>query len=73
MLLAKLNVTEINQARQIEEKVSAHSNKHTEAVPITVEAQGKMEDVQDLHFNNNHFTLDDRLGMLNADQAQIFH
>ena len=67
MLLAKLNVTEINKARQIEEKVSAHSNKHTEAVLITVEAHGKMEDVQDLHFNNNRFTLDDCLGMLNAD------
>ncbi len=72
MLEARTNIKKMNEARQadgLEEKTSKEDN----APQLMGEAKNAMNDVLDMNDNScDMLSLEDRVGMLNADQRRIF-
>ena len=75
MLEAQQTVKEINNARQEEQKGSAYNEQDCELGPCIVgEAKSAIHDLQDLQCKpDGKISLQERISMLNADQARVFH
>ena len=73
MLKANAKVKEINEARQVEAKVTVNREDHREGPQIVGEATAAMNDVQELQANcADEISLEERIAMLNADQSRVF-
>ena len=73
MLQAQSKVQHINEARQLEQKVTSVENDMDQEPQIIGEAKSAMKDIQDLQ--NDYVdvnTLEKHIAMLNVDQKHVF-
>ena len=73
MLTAQAHIKVINEARQANFAEKTKKEKEDDDPQLLgEEAQTGMNDLLDMNVKSDHISLEDRVGMLNADQRRIF-